>query len=352
MIRRVNSSPSLLLVAAGMALSGCTSIGPRGLELSRTAFNTAIQQTDSEQLLLNIVRQRYNDPVMFLEVSSISSSMSRTTNLNLTGMIPGGGRPNSYTGVLGGGFTDTPLVIYSPNTGERFVRQMLTPIDLRTISLLLQAGWSVERVLLVAGESFAGHANTTQDSADFRVLVDHLRTLQRAEQLTFAFEVQNKMDTLVMTPSASARNTDAYQQACRMMNVPADGRPIAIRLGVGERVESQPHVGLATRSLYASLFFLSSGVEGPATDFASGVLRPRALSGGPFDGGGDLFRVRASSTEPRDSAVKVRYRNEWFHLAATDLDSRTTFALLSMMLTLQGGDMTRVTPLITVSSGP
>ena len=104
--------------------------------------------------------------------------------------------------------------------------------------------------------------------------------------------------------------------------------------------------------MYASLFFLSSGVEGPAADLAAGVLQPRRLSGGPFDGGGDLFRVRASDTEPRDAAVKVRYRDEWFHLEGNDLDSRTTFALLSMMLTLQGGDMTRVTPLITVSSGP
>ena len=51
---------------ATLALSGCTSIGARGLELSRTSFNTAIQQTDAEQLLLNIVRQRYSDPVMFL----------------------------------------------------------------------------------------------------------------------------------------------------------------------------------------------------------------------------------------------------------------------------------------------
>jgi hypothetical protein len=349
---RLNNRFALPLAGlATLALSGCTSIGARGLELSRTAFNTAIQQTDAEQLLLNIVRQRYSDPVMFLEVASISSSMSRVSNLNLTSMIPGGGRPNTYTGVLGGSFTDTPLVIYSPNTGEKFVRQILTPIDLRTISLLLQAGWSIERVLLVAGESFAGLSNSTTAAADYRTLVDHLRTLQRSEQLTFAFEIQNKVDTLVMTPAAPARETTAYKEACRLMNIPADGRPISVRLGVGEKFDDA-QVSLGTRSLYASFYFLANGVEPPTDDLQTGVLQRRRLEGGAFDGGGDLFRIRTSSQRPQDATVKVRYRDQWFYIAATDPDTRTTFSLLSMMLTLQSGDSTRLTPLISVSSGP
>jgi hypothetical protein len=74
-----------VMVAASLFLSGCVSMGPRGLELSRTEFNSAIQRTDGEQLLLNIVRQRYNDPVMFLEVASVSSSISRSASLNLSG---------------------------------------------------------------------------------------------------------------------------------------------------------------------------------------------------------------------------------------------------------------------------
>ena len=40
-------------VTASLFLAGCVSIGPRGLELSRTEFNSAIQRTDGEQLLLH-----------------------------------------------------------------------------------------------------------------------------------------------------------------------------------------------------------------------------------------------------------------------------------------------------------
>jgi hypothetical protein len=154
-----------------------------------------------------------------------------------------------------------------------------------------------------------------------------------------------------MTPAAAARETTVYKEACRLMKIPADGRPISVRLGVGEKTDGS-QVSLGTRSLYASFFFLANGVEPPADDLQAGVLQRRRLNGGAFDGGGELFRIRTSSQRPQDATVKVRYRDQWFYIAATDPDTRTTFALLSMMLTLQSGDSTRLTPLISVSSGP
>ena len=81
-------STAFFSCAIAALLAGCASVGPRGIELSRTDFNVAIQRTDAEQLLLNVVRQRYSDPVMFLDISSVSSSMSRSANLSLSGVQP------------------------------------------------------------------------------------------------------------------------------------------------------------------------------------------------------------------------------------------------------------------------
>jgi hypothetical protein len=338
---------AIALLAVTALVTGCTSIGPRGLELSRTEFNAAIQKTDSEQLLLNIVRQRYNDPVMFLEVASISSSMSRSANISLSGFFPKVGAESYSTG-LGGSYSDSPLIFYSPNTGERFVRQMLTPIDLRTISLLLQSGWSIERVLLLAADSFAGIKNSAASSTEYRALVDHLRTLQKADQLSFALESYNSTDILAIIPAESAVGTQAYKEACRLMNFPADGRPIRLQLGVGNRPDPS-YVFLATRSLYSALYFLSNGVEASARDLEAGVLQPRQISGGVFDRTADFFGVVVSNETPQDAAVKVQYRDQWFSIPATDPDSRTTFALLNMVLMLQSGDTARMAPLISLS---
>ena len=43
--------------------------------------------------------------------------------------------------------------------------------------------------------------------------------------------------------------------------------------------------------------------------------------------------------------------NAWFYVADTDQDSQTTFALLSMRITLQSGDASRAIPVVTLPAG-
>ena len=46
--------------------------------------------------------------------------------------------------------------------------------------------------------------------------------------------------------------------------------------------------------------------------------------------------------------VKVPYRGSWFYIAEDDRDTKTTFALMSLLVTLQAGDTAKVTPLISL----
>ena len=134
-IRRTCTA-SLLLVTT--FLWGCSQMGPQVIMTGRPQYNVAVQQTEAQQLLLNIVRNRYNDPVLFLDITSITSGFSRGVNAGVLGTFGAGS--DSGIGNVGGDFRENPNIFYAPNTGEKFVRQMLTPIDLRTIALLLQAG--------------------------------------------------------------------------------------------------------------------------------------------------------------------------------------------------------------------
>lgn len=333
-------------------LAGCTSIGPASIDYSRTGFNEAIQRTDAQQLLLNIVRQRYNDPVMFLEVTAVSSSMSRSGNMNLSGFFPTGlGVKESYNGGLGGSLTESPLIFYAPNTGEKFVRQILTPIDLRTISLLLQSGWSIERVLLIAADSINGLRNNVTGDNEYPALAKHLRTLQRNNRLAFAIERDaNGLDVLAMIPTPGTANEKAYQEACRILRLQADGRPIRVQLGLGDPSAQSATVMLATRSLYSAFYFLGNGVIASQRDLDEGIAQNRNIKGSLFDPDrGEVFKVQSSRGEPDRAAVKVRYRDEWFYVVESDQDSRTTFALMSMLLMLQSGDVARMSPLVSLT---
>jgi hypothetical protein len=44
----------------------------------------------------------------------------------------------------------------------------------------------------------------------------------------------------------------------------------------------------------------------------------------------------------------VFYRNRWFYIDDRDADSKTTFALVSMLQMLQSGETSAITPLITL----
>lgn len=324
-----------LALACAAVLSACAGLGPRYLAAGRPLYNEAVQETEAQQLLLNIVRQRYNDPVMFLDVTNITSKATYSIGGTARAVIPFAGT-GSVTPEIGPRIEDSPLIFYTPNNGEKFVRQVLTPLDLRTLTLVLQAGWSIERVLALAGESLAGIRNS---GSAYRELAAALRDLQRAGDMTIGIETGGAAPTLVLGFSPGARDLPAYQAACKALRAACGGEPIHIRYGFGAPADGAP-AGLATRSLYSALFYLANAVDVPPQD--TSAARGRG-PGGPDE---NLFRVRTSASEPAAAAVKVRYRGAWFYISDTDADSKVTFALLSMLLTLQSGDTAKMAPLL------
>ena len=83
----LQSIRQLLIIAVLLTtlLGGCAQLGPQVLSSGRPQYNVAVQETESQQILLNIVRQRYRDPVLFLDVTSISSGFSLQASAGLSG---------------------------------------------------------------------------------------------------------------------------------------------------------------------------------------------------------------------------------------------------------------------------
>ena len=350
----------LAIALVAMLLGGCTQMGPQVLKSGRAQYNVAVQQTEAEQLLLNIVRNRYNDPVLFLDITSITSGFSRGVSTGVLGSFGSGS--DSGIANLGGDIRESPNVFYVPNTGEKFVRQMLTPIDLRTTALLLQAGWSIERVMLLLGESANQLYNRPADGqgdqayGQFLRVADALRELQRNRQLITGLEPGESEDdlALILMVVPDAIDSPAYRVVCGALAVACDGKPLRLKQGFGAPTDGTTLL-LATRSLSSTLYHLSRHVDAPARDIEAGFV-----SASPeFDAGStdatsalrELFHVRSSESEPENASVKVFYRDSWFYIADADQDSKTTFALLSMLITLKSGDTSGLMPLITIPSG-
>ena len=340
-------------------LGACTQMGPQVLETGRPQYNIAVQQTEAQQLLLNIVRQRYNDPILFLDVTSISSGFSRGVNANLLSSFGSGS--NSGAGSFGGNISENPYIFYAPNTGEKFVKQMLTPLDIGTVALILQAGWSIERVLLLLGESVNQVYNRPTDNVVskrfslFLDVADSLRDMQRNGQLIVGLDKGESEDesALILRFTADAADSASYLLVCQAIGVACDGEPLRLRQAFGAPVDDKT-LALATRSLFSTIYHMSRHVDAPKKDIDTGVASPApdisTQSSKAVAALQQLFHVRSSEHEPEVASVKIFYRNAWFYIADTDQDSKTTFALLSMLITLQSGDVTGVTPLVTLPS--
>ena len=78
----------------GPVLSGC--LGPKAVRHTRLRYNEVVRDTNDQQLLINIVRLRYADSPVFIDLPNITSQFEmagRGNYLGGYGTRPGAGEP-------------------------------------------------------------------------------------------------------------------------------------------------------------------------------------------------------------------------------------------------------------------
>ena len=148
---------TLLLVLA-VALAGCTSIGPKSVTRDRFDYNTAISNSWKEQTLLNIVKIRYADMPLFVEVASIVSGYTLESSVSLNGTLSSQDAIQKDFFSLGGNgkFIDRPTITYVPITGTQFNKSFMTPIPPHAVLFLMQSGWSADLIFPLTVDSING----------------------------------------------------------------------------------------------------------------------------------------------------------------------------------------------------
>ena len=111
---------------------GCLNLGPSTIDENRNSYNSIIQKTNDEQLLLNLVRLKYHETPFFLEIANVTSQHRFSANLNTDATIPNTGL-NIFG--LGGstGVSENPVITYSPLQGQKFIQQFLAKMKLKSI---------------------------------------------------------------------------------------------------------------------------------------------------------------------------------------------------------------------------
>ena len=93
-------------------------------------YSDAIAESWKDQVLRNLVKVRYMDTPIFLDVGQIvggytwQTAVSAGGNLSTERAIQGNGLTFGGQGV----YIDRPTITYVPLTGDRFLRNMVEPV--------------------------------------------------------------------------------------------------------------------------------------------------------------------------------------------------------------------------------
>jgi len=166
-------------------LSGCAGIGPPTVSRDRFDYTAAISDSWKHQMLFNMVKIRYGDAPVFLDVSSVISQYQIAGQVNLGAAF--NNNPWGSVQTLGGSgtYVDRPTITYSPIMGDKFARSLMSPIPPPAILSLLQAGYPVNLVFRILVHEingirnrFGGEARAHMADPEFYPLLEKMRKVQ------------------------------------------------------------------------------------------------------------------------------------------------------------------------------
>jgi hypothetical protein len=400
-----------VIVAIGLVTAtGC--FGPAAVRYTRMRYNEVVRDTNDEQLLLNIVRLRYADSPIFIDLPNITSQFE----ISGTGGYLGG-YGNQYKGPtsLGNGqleLRDTPTLSYHPREGREIAKALLTPLS-GELFIVVNAGADVEQLLLLAMNDINDVNNATRATTLTPKVPDHNTEFVRGIRLMAALRARDATElafaTNEETEGASepiskgtvlgkdllnaAKDSYVYRAAgngqvrllkrekelvlkirppyvdspemaelARIFHLAPGRNMYKLKSELADeanqrlpRVMGNDTLYMNLRSILQIMTFLSKGVCVPDEHVARGVAPSTpAPDGLPFDWTevtAGNFAVRCQKHKPKDAEVAVPYRGYWFYIADNDVPSRATLAILEVLFALQESDGKSAGPLLTLPLG-
>jgi hypothetical protein len=329
-----------LAFAALAAVAGCAGIGPERVTRDRFDYVAAISESWKQQMLLNLLKVRYSDAPVFLEVSSIIASYTVGASASVKGEYAPPGRGDTMGGIgFGANIEERPTITFSPLAGEKFARSLMTPLPVSGILYLLQAGFPAENVLRAATVSvngfenaYGGRENARAGDPRFAELLGALRAAQRAGVIDVRQKSPKDRDAAILAfhptrqtvEAARVRELLGLERGTRELEVVYGAFPVSPR-----------ELAILTRSMLQVMTDFASQIDLPEKDAQEGrahVLDPTERRNEKLFP--TYLRVRHGPAAPADAYVAVKYRGISFWIDDRDEGTKATFSKLMFMLAL------------------
>src|SRR5579871_2412490 len=297
------------------ALAACTHIGPATVERDRMDYGSAIADSWKQQTLLNIVKIRYGDFPVYLDVAQVIAGyqLQSTVGADLSATGASGAMVSPFTiggtALAQGTYTDRPTIVYAPLTGNDFLKKLMTPIPPSSLMSLLQSGYNADLVMAMGVDSINGVSNGSMRSTNRAVDPQFLRLTQLLRDLQLANAVQVRIVTAKDGPESTLLRFSSTANP----EIAAKSKEISsiLHLNPGQR-EFKVYYGgysgrddeidIMTRSMLHIMIEISALIQVPATDITSGRAALGAQAGDVASGAAKpLIKIESGDTEPKDA---------------------------------------------------
>jgi len=406
---RESTRRAVVLLALWSGVSGC--MGPNAIRYTRLRYNEVLRDTNDQQLLLNIVRLRYADSPVVIDLPNITSQFEAAGRGNYLG---GYGNQTPGRASLGFGelsLRDSPTLSYHPREGREVAKALLTPLS-SDLFIVVNAGANLEQLLLMTINDINDVPNAPRATTlvprvpDENALFVHgirlIASLRDRDATELAFGTTDESDeSSDPIPRGSVQGRDLLnaardgyvyrnqgegqvtllkrekglylrirppyvhspemEEVARIFRLTPGLSSYRIKSELSEEVNRVPGplgddtIYLNLRSVLQISTFLSKGVCVPEEHERAGIapVTP-GPDGAPFDWtritAGNFF-VHAQKHRPRNAEAAVYYRGYWFYIASNDVNSRAVLAILEILFALQESDGKSVGPLLTLPIG-
>ena len=350
-------SPHRICLLVAVLLASCAGYGPGTIERDRMDYGLSLNTSIKQQLLANIVRLRYMEAPVFVDVSSVINQYVLSGNVQA-----GLGFNNSFssgdTGAVGAGgrWEDRPTITYSPISGQKFSESLLTPVRPESLFALVQAGWPAQVMFRLSVSSINGVEDAVtnplfrkQADPRFRKLLSVWTRLRQEGVLGLrrsADEADNAVIVLYLTDKKTSEQTRRdieYLRSTLQLNASTN----EFKLRYGLVADKPDEIAVLTDSILDLMLDLAWQVDVPQQHIDEGRTAATFIDTGL---GGQLFNVHHAKDQPdpADVYVAIRDRGYWYYIDDRDMISKRTFGLLQILFSLTDAGQDARGPVVSI----
>ena len=347
-----------LFLALAVLFAGCKHLGPPSIAVDRFDYSSSIADSWKQQTLLNIVKLRYMDLPVFVDVASVVAGYSMQSGVTVNGVVSSKNAIQGNYASIGGQaiYTDRPTITYVPLTGEKFLRGLITPIDPKNIFFMLQAGYAADFMLGLTVESLNGVRNRSaaggavrEADPEFVRALQLLREVQAAGAVGMRVEEdKSRSQTAVLffrRDDVPADIVEKEAEIRRLLKLPADQQKLTLTYSPVRGAENE--LAVNSRSMLQIMGAFASYLDVPEAHLKDHSAAPAFEKVAP-ESRQSQVRIHSGKDKPAAAFASVHYRGHWFWIDDGDWQTKRALTAVMFFFTLAETGVPEKLPLITI----